>query len=454
MKKSLLIIIITISISFEVTSQDRFRVIVLTDLRTEEEITDYVQKDLFNKIGIDRAFTDNENNYGLRFKNKVNEVNSLGSSYADEFIFLYILDFKEYNQTFCTEDLLTNHPNKIIFHEIFNNPDNLATPSLGNLNNSDEVRAFFSRVMSVNKTRFITVDNTLETNNTDTLQIYNLFNEIGSIVTSSLYDIDELLDASNIDHEKNAISCDEVLDHDGDGVPTSEEDLNGDRNPENDDTDKDGTPNYLDNDDDNDGVPTKSEDLNGNGHPKDDDTDNDGIPNYLDIDDDGDGINTLNEDDNGDGDPTNDDSDRDNIPNYLDNDNSRSIPKCTIANTLKLKAAKYVKKYISEYEDKINKQYELGVNGQSYDLSKLDLLFLYSAMDTIYIKNYNKPKSLYSAWDYFREQNRLVNINNTKKWYEDVEVKIPGDKIDIKFNGENFATPLTNNNSATDHWYQ
>jgi len=70
-------------------------------------------------------------------------------------------------------------------------------------------------------------------------------------------------------------------DHDNDGVPSIDEDLNGDHNFNNDDTDGDGSPNYFDSDDDNDGIPTKEEyDTNNDGIP--DDSDGDGIPDYLD----------------------------------------------------------------------------------------------------------------------------------------------------------------------------
>ncbi|PWI31660.1 hypothetical protein DI383_03045 [Flavobacteriaceae bacterium LYZ1037] len=79
--------------------------------------------------------------------------------------------------------------------------------------------------------------------------------------------------------------------------------------------------------DDNDGVPAEMEDLNGNGDYYDDDTDGDGIPNFLDEDDDGDNVLTSTElidydmDDNDD-DPLTDpqDTDGDGVPNYLDND--------------------------------------------------------------------------------------------------------------------------------------
>lgn len=75
--------------------------------------------------------------------------------------------------------------------------------------------------------------------------------------------------------------------------------------------------------DDNDTVLAALEDINGNGDLNDDDTDGDGIPNYLDSDDDGDNILTRDEkpDPNKDN-SLNDaqDSDADGIPDYLDSD--------------------------------------------------------------------------------------------------------------------------------------
>ena len=136
-------------------------------------------------------------------------------------------------------------------------------------------------------------------------------------------------DDSNGDKTPNYLD----IDDDGDGVPTSAEkaDLNGDGNPADAwDTDADTIPDYLDanntdglqNDHDNDRVPTDKEDVNGDGNIYNDDTDGDGTPNYLDTDDDNDGILTKDEDANGDGDPTNDDADGDGIPNYLDADST------------------------------------------------------------------------------------------------------------------------------------
>ncbi len=70
-------------------------------------------------------------------------------------------------------------------------------------------------------------------------------------------------------------------DHDRDSIPSSLEDLDGDRNPANDDSDGDNVPDYLDADDDNDGVLTIDEyDRDNDGIP--DDTNGDGVPDYLD----------------------------------------------------------------------------------------------------------------------------------------------------------------------------
>lgn len=106
---------------------------------------------------------------------------------------------------------------------------------------------------------------------------------------------------------------------DMDGVPAEEEDVNGDGNLFNDDTDGDGIPNFLDTDDDGDGIRTAVEIVNPEiGIETYPDTDEDGIPNYLDADDDGDGTLTINEDANGDGDPRNDDVNENGIADYLD----------------------------------------------------------------------------------------------------------------------------------------
>ena len=74
-------------------------------------------------------------------------------------------------------------------------------------------------------------------------------------------------------------------DHDGDGIPSWMEDLNGDELVNNDDTNSNFVPNYLDADDDGDFVPTKEEIvINEDGSITFPDTDGDGTPDHLDID--------------------------------------------------------------------------------------------------------------------------------------------------------------------------
>jgi FKBP-type peptidyl-prolyl cis-trans isomerase FkpA len=76
---------------------------------------------------------------------------------------------------------------------------------------------------------------------------------------------------------------------------------------------------FASSDHDQDSVPTSAEDIDGNRHFTDDidDSDGDGIPNYLDNDDDGDGVLTIDEYDV-DEDGVADDSDGDGTPDYLD----------------------------------------------------------------------------------------------------------------------------------------
>ena len=96
--------------------------------------------------------------------------------------------------------------------------------------------------------------------------------------------------ASNIATVYFNIEIHPLTDSDGDGIPDIVEDLNGNGNPCDDDTDGDGIPNYLDIDDDGDGMSTADE-IAENG--PDFDLDGDGIPNYLDPDDNGDGIPSI-----------------------------------------------------------------------------------------------------------------------------------------------------------------
>ncbi|TRW27549.1 hypothetical protein FMM05_02605 [Flavobacterium zepuense] len=140
-----------------------------------------------------------------------------------------------------------------------------------------------------------------------------------------------------------------LADSDGDKIFDLYEDINGDGNVANDDTDADGIPDYLDTDDDGDTILTSYE-IAGqtvvgftDGAQN---TDGDGLKNYLDADDDGDGYPTLQESPNAyanglPGVPVNPlDSDSDGTPDYLDPNNtivaetSRPISKVNYTNTI------------------------------------------------------------------------------------------------------------------------
>ena len=115
------------------------------------------------------------------------------------------------------------------------------------------------------------------------------------------------------------IEVEVVEEDDQDGIPAEEEDINGNGNLEDDDTDGDTIPNYKDQDDDGDNVLTSAElpnDIPGDDSYR--DTDGDQIPDYLDSDDDNDGTPTKEEDADGNGSPRNDDVNDNKILDYLD----------------------------------------------------------------------------------------------------------------------------------------
>ncbi|WP_067146347.1 hypothetical protein [Pseudotamlana agarivorans] len=117
---------------------------------------------------------------------------------------------------------------------------------------------------------------------------------------------------------------------DDDGIPSNLEDINGNGDLTDDDTDNDGIPNYLDSDDDGDNVLTINEnpDPNGDGDLSDaQDTDGDGIPDYLDDDDDGDGVKTRDEEnDSTDNNPANDITNSAIGPDYLNPQVATVVP--------------------------------------------------------------------------------------------------------------------------------
>ena len=132
----------------------------------------------------------------------------------------------------------------------------------------------------------------------------------------------------------------ELIEDDDDGIPAEDEDLNQNGDLEDDDTDGDGIPNYLDADDDGDNVLTATEldteNLDGDDNPltnpKNTDANStlnpDTIPDYLDPDDDGDGVLTRDEENiNPNNNPTDDVTDPNSfVADYLNENVATTVP--------------------------------------------------------------------------------------------------------------------------------
>lgn len=121
-----------------------------------------------------------------------------------------------------------------------------------------------------------------------------------------------------------------LTEDDNDGIPAELEDINGNGDLTDDDTDADGIPNYLDQDDDGDNIFTSTENPNytqSEGLINAQDSDGDGIPDYLDMDDDGDGVKTRDEENlSQDQNPLNDILDPNVGPDYLNPDINNIVP--------------------------------------------------------------------------------------------------------------------------------
>ncbi|MFH4965615.1 hypothetical protein V8G69_11480 [Gaetbulibacter sp. M235] len=128
----------------------------------------------------------------------------------------------------------------------------------------------------------------------------------------------------------NVVITTVLTEDDNDGIPSALEDINGNGDLEDDDTDGDGIPNYKDADDDGDNILTKNENPDPNNDKIIDDaqdTDGDGIPDYLDDDDDGDGVLTRDEETiSHDQNPGNDVTYPDAGADYLNPDAKNSFP--------------------------------------------------------------------------------------------------------------------------------
>jgi hypothetical protein len=113
--------------------------------------------------------------------------------------------------------------------------------------------------------------------NTQWLQLVLTYNGNGPLQS----DYFMYFSVNNVFHSLSSIPYNG--DNDNDSVINGLEDLNGNLNPRDDNTDNNGYPNFIDNDDDNDGILTINEDYNNNGSVLDDDMNANGIVDYLDV---------------------------------------------------------------------------------------------------------------------------------------------------------------------------
>lgn len=211
-------------------------------------------------------------------------------------------------------------------------------------NNPAESLSVFISSLTIDELLAVGDNDTLVIEKTGTLNYRTYSNE--NINGADLFCKDvppsDIIITNDYDSSCNAKFTTVLIEDDNDGVLAAAEDINGDGNLENDDTDGDGLWNYIDEDDDGDNIPTIDEDLDGDGDPTNDDTDGDGKPNYLDDDDDGDGVKTRDEENNTQNqDPTDDITNSDIGPDYLNPDVNTSVAatayiKHTIQKTFKV----------------------------------------------------------------------------------------------------------------------
>ena len=191
-------------------------------------------------------------------------------------------------------------------------------------NDPSETLSVLIKNFSIEEILNVGTDNTIEITKTGTFN-YRTYNN--ATLPSNLFCSD--IPSSQVqiinDYESavTVIINTILTEDDNDGIPAALEDINGNGNLDDDDTDNDGIPNYLDVDDDGDNVLTKDEkpDLNNDGNLSDaQDTDDNGVPDYLDYDDDGDGIKTRDEENYSQNQNPRDDITSNNIADYLNKD--------------------------------------------------------------------------------------------------------------------------------------
>jgi len=224
----------------------------------------------------------------------------------------------DFNETFkaCGTDAL-------VFYKTRNDPSESLSIKIGSLT--------LEEILQVGTNNIYEADFQLSSTNTFNYRTYSN----ASLPTSGLFCSDVPLSTikiiQDIESTSGKVHIKTVLtEDDNDGIPAALEDINGNGNLEDDDTDGDGIPNYLDFDDDGDNIRTIDEKPNpNNDNDLSDalDTDGDGIPNYLDDDDDGDGVKTRDEENESqDQNPANDIANTLIGPDYLNAEVSNTVP--------------------------------------------------------------------------------------------------------------------------------
>lgn len=195
----------------------------------------------------------------------------------------------DFGNTFDT----TNCSSELICHKIKTDPDE----SLSILLNTTLVNLISTQI-DVTNPLLVNLINPTTTFTSRPFNYRTYSNTISNTIFCSAIPPSNLGVTNDYSSSVDAIIEVILTEDDNDGIPAEFEDINNDGNLENDDTDGDGLPNYMDADDDGDNVLTSVEMANFTTDFELTmalDTDGDLIPNYLDTDDDNDGVLTINE---------------------------------------------------------------------------------------------------------------------------------------------------------------
>jgi hypothetical protein len=189
----------------------------------------------------------------------------------------------------------------------------------------------FEQILAVGSENTLTINKTINgTSNRFTYRTYKSLTSESELFCNDVPSSNLDILTSDESTSGNVTITTILTEDDNDGIPAQLEDVNGNGDLNDDDTDSDGVPNYLDQDDDGDNIYTTAENPNytaTNGLSNALDTDGDGIPDYLDMDDDGDGVKTRDEENvSQDKNPLNDILDPNVGPDYLNPAIKNTVP--------------------------------------------------------------------------------------------------------------------------------